>query len=79
MIMIIRRRPINDFLWYNHIKLRDLIKGISDFMTDNISLYTITEEEVIYYTPGHSLTQNYRLHPQRGSTRVITSYLLLPI
>ena len=44
--MIIGRWYRNNFLWCIRIKVRDLSKGISDFMV------TIPEAEVIYFTLG---------------------------
>ena len=79
MITVIWRWSSNAFLRYIHIKASDPSKGISDLMAGMKAFYPIQEAEVIYYTPWKSITQIYRLHTQRGHTKVTTSFLLLPL
>ena len=41
-------------------------------MVQNHAFYIIPESEVVYYTPEHSVTQTYRLHPNRGYTETVS-------
>ena len=60
-IMIMGRWASSAFLHYIRIPVSDLSKGISTRMTNNHSVYTIPEIEVVYHTPGQPDTDPQRL------------------
>ena len=78
-IMIIGWCSPNDFLRYIRIQSSTLRKGISDLMVSTQSFYTISEAEVICYTPVQIGVQSHRLNTQRGITNNANSSLLLPL
>ena len=64
-IMLMGRWAIRAFLWYIHIQVSDLSKGISTLVTNKQDLYTIPEIEVVYYTPVQNDTEPKRLNLNR--------------
>ena len=60
-IMIMGRWESSAFLRYIHIQVSDLIKGISNNITNHHAFYTIPEIEVVYHTPGQPDTDPHRL------------------
>ena len=64
-IMIMGRWASSDFLWYIHIQVSDISKGISTLMTNNHAFYKIPEMEVIYQTPGQPNTEPQRLRQNK--------------
>ena len=60
-IMIMGRWASSAFLRYIRIKVSDTSKGISTLMTNNHTLYTIPEIEVVYHTTGQPNTYPQRL------------------
>ena len=64
--MIMGRWGSSAFLRYILIQVSDLIKRISNLMTNNHDFYTIPEIEVVYHTPGKNDTYPQRLILNRG-------------
>ena len=75
--MIMGRWKRSTFLRYICIQVSDLSKGISTLMKNDHALYTITEIEVVYHTPGQLDTDTQRLRLNKRGREHTTSSLLL--
>ena len=64
-IMIMGRWTSSAFLWYIHIQVSELSKGISTFMKNKQAFYKIPETEAVYHTPGHNNIETQRLNLHR--------------
>ena len=64
-IMLMGQWERSALLWYIHIQVSDLSKGISTLMTNNHAFYTIPGIEVVYHTPVQD-----NIYPQRLSLNI---------
>ena len=55
-IMMMKQWSRNAFLWYIHIQVSNLSKGIITLITNNQAFYTIPEAEIFYHMPRQDKT-----------------------